>query len=68
MKARCNREELLKDIKAQIKRQYETKTEFAATCGQTAQNLNAAMNSKSLPDWLIERFGYKKITIYERIK
>jgi hypothetical protein len=68
MKSRCTKEDLLRHIKAQIKRQHETKTEFAASCGQTAQNLNSAMNSASLPDWLIERFGYRKVTVYERVK
>lgn len=68
MKSRCTREELLRHIKAQIKSQYETKTEFAESCGKTAQNLNGAMNTESLPNWLTERFGYRKTVVYERVK
>jgi len=68
MKSRCTREELLKHIESQIKKQHATKTEFAELCGQTEQNLYAAMTRPSLPSWLIERFGYRKTVVYERVK
>ena len=70
MKSRCTKEELVRHIKRLIKKQYETKADFAESCGQTAQNLNAAMYTgrDSLPSWLIQRVGYRKTVIYEKIK
>jgi len=70
MKSRCSKEELLKHIKAQIRREYESQVAAAADMGQTKQSLYAALNgrTKEIPSWLIERFGYKKVTIYERVK
>jgi hypothetical protein len=42
----------------------------AADMGQTKQNFYAALKGKTkdIPDWLIERYGYRKVTLYERIK
>jgi FKBP-type peptidyl-prolyl cis-trans isomerase (trigger factor) len=70
MKSRCTKEELLKNIKAQIRREYESQVEAAAELGQTKQNLNAVLKGKTkdIPDWLIERYGYRKVTVYERIR
>ena len=70
MKYRCSKEELLKHIKAQIRREYESQVLAAASLGQTKQSLYAALNGKTkdIPEWLIERFGYKKTVVYERVK
>lgn len=70
MKSKCTKEELLKHIKAQIRREYESQVAAAADLGQTKQNLNAALNGKTkeIPSWLIERFGYRKTVVYERVK
>jgi len=70
MKSRCSKEELLIHIAAQIRREYESKVAAAAEFGQTKQNLNAALkgNTKDIPVWLIDRYGYRKVTVYERIK
>jgi hypothetical protein len=69
MKSRCSKEELLKHIKAQIRREYESQVEAAADLGQTKQNLSAALNGKTkdIPEWLAERFGYRKTVVYERV-
>jgi len=68
MKTRCTRDELLEYINRQIRIKYKSKVEFAAECNKTPQSLNSAMNSASLPSWLIERFGYRKTVAYERVK
>ena len=70
MKSKCTKEELLKHIRAQIRIHYESQTAAADDLGQSAQNLSMALKGKTkdIPDWLIERFGYRKTVVYERVK
>jgi hypothetical protein len=70
MKSRCTKEELLHHIRAQIRRKYKSQVEAAEDMGQSPQYLNLALSGrqKELPVWLIERFGYKKVIVYEKIK
>ena len=70
MKSICTKDELLVHINAQVRRVYERKVDAAADMGQTKQNFYAALKGKTkdIPDWLIERYGYRKVTVYERIK
>jgi len=61
---------LLKHIRAQIRREYESQVEAANDMNQSPPYLNMALNGKlkEIPGWLIERFGYRKTVVYERVK